>query len=269
MDNSVKLFVGCCSNGEDAESMAVLEYSVRKNSSLPVDITWMMQTHDDTSPYYGWSTETWATPFSGFRWSLPEVCNFEGRAIYCDSDFIWLSDIAKLWNQEFEPGKIVMAKGGDNSWRYCSSLWDCEAAKNVMPSLSDIKKTPTAHQQLMGLFSTNQQFVQAFEGNWNCIDGENLPLDMIDALHYSDMSTQFHLPRAVARMENTEYKHWFDGEMKPHWRKDLQLEFDRMLFDAESMGYTVDKYIPTDNEFFGEYVKESQANYRNAHKWSK
>ena len=62
----VKLFVGCCSNGEDAESMAVLEYSVKKNSSLPVDITWMMQTHDETSPYYGWATETWATPFLVF-----------------------------------------------------------------------------------------------------------------------------------------------------------------------------------------------------------
>lgn len=268
MDNRVKLFVGCCSNGEDAESMAVLEYSVRKNSSLPVDITWMMQTHDDTSPYYGWSTETWATPFSGFRWSLPEVCNFEGRAIYCDSDFIWLSDIAELWNQEFQDGKIVMAKGGDNSWRYCSALWDCEAAGKALPPLSDIKKTPTAHQQLMGLFSQNRQFVQAFEGSWNCIDGEDLPLDKIDALHYSDMSTQFHLPRAVARMEGTGLKHWFDGEMKPHWREDLQKEFERQLTEAEEAGYKVENYIPTGNELFGEYVKESQANYRNAHKWS-
>ena len=68
----VKLFVGCCSNGEDAESMAVLEHSVKKNSSLPVDITWMMQTHDETSPYYGWSTETWATPSQVFVGPYPK-----------------------------------------------------------------------------------------------------------------------------------------------------------------------------------------------------
>jgi hypothetical protein len=120
----------------------------------------------------------------------------------------------------------------------------------------------------MGLFSQNRQFVQAFEGSWNCIDGEDLSLDKIDALHYSDMSTQFHLPRAVARMEGTGLKHWFDGVMKPHWREDLQEEFERQLTEAEGAGYKVENYIPTGNELFGEYVKESQANYRNAHKWS-
>jgi hypothetical protein len=66
LTDRVKLFVGCSANGEDAESQAVLEYTVRKNSSLPVDIVWMKQTHDETSPLYGWSTYTWSTPFSGF-----------------------------------------------------------------------------------------------------------------------------------------------------------------------------------------------------------
>ena len=119
MNDVVKLFVGVSSNGEDAESQAVLEYSVRKNSSMPVEIVWMKQTNDESSPLYGWATYTWATPFSGYRWAVPELCGFKGKAIYCDSDFIWLDDIAKLWNQEFEPGKVVMAKAGDNAWRYC------------------------------------------------------------------------------------------------------------------------------------------------------
>ena len=42
----------------------------------------------------------WATPFSVFRWAIPHVCNFEGKAIYMDVDMIARDDIAKLWNQQ-------------------------------------------------------------------------------------------------------------------------------------------------------------------------
>lgn len=269
MTDRVKLFVGCSANGEDAESQAVLEYTVRKNSSLPVDITWMKQTHDEASPFYGWHTTTWATPFSGYRWAVPELCGFEGKAIYCDSDFIWLSDIAKLWTQDFQPGKVVMAKGGSNSWRYCSCLWDCAAAEQYLMPIKRMKAIPESHQRLMAFFSQNQQIVQPFTGNWNCIDGEDLTVDKIDALHYSDMSTQFHLKYAVPRLEKDGWYHWFDGKTRPHWRKDLQQLFDDLLIEAEAAGYTVASYVPGDNAKFGDYIKESQINYSNAHEWSR
>lgn len=269
MTDRVKLFVGCSANGEDVESQAVLEYTVRKNSSLPVDIVWMKQSHDDTSPLYGWATYTWATPFSGFRWAVPELCKFEGKAIYCDSDFIWLSDIAKLWNQQFQPGKVVMAKGGDNSWRYCSCLWDCAAAESYLLPISRMKALKESHKRLMTFFSQNDNIVQPFDGTWNCVDGEDLPVDKIDALHYSDMSSQFHLKYAIPRLQEQKLYHWFDGKTRPHWREDLQLLFDTLLSEANSAGYTVEKYLPSHNELFGEYIKESQINYSNAHKWSR
>ncbi len=269
MTDTVKLFVGCSSNGEDAESQAVLEYTVKRNSSLPVDITWMKQTHDDTSPFFGWATNTWATPFSGFRWAVPELCGFKGKAIYCDSDFIWLSDIAKLWNQTFEPGKVVMAKGGSDSWRYCCCLWNCHAAESYLMPLKRMKQLPESHQRLMSFFSQNKTIVQEFSGTWNCIDGEDLAIDKIDALHYSDMSTQFHLKYALPRLEKENWHHWFDGRIRPHWREDLQRLFDELLNKANEAGYTVEDYIPGSNVWFGDYIKESQANYAHAHPWSR
>ena len=57
--------------------------------------------------------------------------------------------------------------------------------------------------------------------------------------------------------------------MKPHWREDLQQEFDRQLVEAEEAGYKVENYIPTGNELFGDYIKESQKHYAKAHKWSR
>lgn len=48
----VHVFVGCAANGEDAESQAVLEYTLRKHSSLPVDIVWMRQSPDTGVIWY-------------------------------------------------------------------------------------------------------------------------------------------------------------------------------------------------------------------------
>jgi hypothetical protein len=265
---TIKLFVGASANGEDAESLSVLEYSIRKNTKENVDITWMRTNHDPDSPWGGWDMKTWATPFSGFRWAIPEVCNFEGQAIYCDSDFIFLSDLSDLWNQPFKPGVAVMAKGGEDSWRYCCAKWNCEApvTKEVLLPLSRMKKIPESHQRMMAFFSQNN-IVQPFEGSWNCIDGEDLTLDKIDALHYSSMDHQFHLKYAVPRLEKIGRKHWFDGEIKNHPRKDLQAVFDQYLVDAENAGFKVDDYIPGNNSMYGEYIKQSQKDYNGGNKW--
>jgi hypothetical protein len=266
---TIRLFVGCAANGEDAESLAVLEYSVRKNTSKDVEITWMKANHDPESIWGNWDMTTWATPFSGFRWAIPEACNFEGQAIYCDSDFIFFSDLQGLWDQPFENGKAVMAKGGQDSWRYCCAKWNCSAAQEYLLPVARMKNMPNAHQRMMAFFSQNRNIVQPFEGSWNCIDGENLQASEIDALHYSDMSTQFHLKHAISRLEKTGGKHWFDGQTRPHWRNDLQEIFDQYLLEAEKAGFKVADYIPGNNASFGEYNKQSQRDYKNAHQWSK
>jgi lipopolysaccharide biosynthesis glycosyltransferase len=58
--------------------------------------------------------------FSGFRWAIPESCNFEGRAIYMDADVIVLCDIAELWSHPMQDDAIVIAKGGKSSARLCT-----------------------------------------------------------------------------------------------------------------------------------------------------
>jgi lipopolysaccharide biosynthesis glycosyltransferase len=41
-----------------------------------------------------------ATAFSLARWAIPQWCGYQGKAIYCDSDQIALSDISALWNYD-------------------------------------------------------------------------------------------------------------------------------------------------------------------------
>lgn len=262
---TIRIFVGCAANHEDAESQAVLEYSIRKHASEPVEITWMKLSRDPESPFYsgpdgGWDTSRWATPFSGFRWALPWLCNFEGEAIYMDSDFIVMADIAELWHQEFKPGKAVMAKGALASWRMCCSKWNCSALSPGQVSYDRIRSDPNLHHAMTRHFLDNPQYVQHFEGHWNCLDGESferLDEPPIKAIHYTAMMYQPHLVHAIPRLAEQDRKHWFDGVPSRHWRDDLIELFDDLLMEAEDAGYTVESYCQ--DPLFGEYTKRSVA----------
>lgn len=263
----IRVFVGCAP-GDDIESQAVLEYSLRRHASQPVEIVWMQLSADPKSPFFSerWRTERWSTPFSGFRWAAPHLCGFEGRAVYMDSDVIVMADIAELWKQFFASGKCVIAKGGKDAWRFCVTLFDCAAVKPHIPPLA-VLQNPVAHQGMIARFRS-APFVQPFQDNWNCIDGEDhtsLDDPAIKIIHYSDEATQPHLRYAVPRLEREGRKHWFDGRVKPHWRADLVALFDKLLSEAKAAGYDPSRYAvarPVD------YRLASHRNYR-GHRWTK
>lgn len=263
---TIKLFVGADPNGADAEQQMVLEYSAKLHCSKELEITWMQLTEDESSHWFssprqnrGWKTQNWATTFSGFRWGVPQACDFKGTAIYSDPDVIFLSDLAKLTDQTFEPGKIMMAKGGEESWRFCVTYWNCWEALKVLPDINVGRADPNFHRNAMNYFSQNKGLVQAFDGNWNCVDGEGLPIEEIDALHYSSMNHQFSHKYSIPRLEKSGQKHWFDGEILPHPRKDLSELFDQYYNAALEAGYKIEDYLP--KERYGDVVKESQKDY--------
>jgi len=261
---TIKVFVGCAANHEDIESQAVLEYTLRKHASEDVEITWMKLSANPESFFYsnpklniGWNSRQWATPFSGFRWSIPAQCNFQGKAIYMDSDFIVKADIAELWNQEFEPGKMIMSKGGEHLWRFCCSLWNCEVAKHHVLSLSTLRTDPSSFKQMHQYMKRNRNLMQQFRGNWNCLDGEkyaDLNNPEVKAIHYTSMPHQPQLKHALPRLKAEGRAHWFKGTVRPHWRADLQKMFDDLLQEAIESGYTLDRY--TQEPTFGGYIKK-------------
>ena len=52
MQEVIKVFVGCDPNDCDLEQMMVLDYSIRKHCSLPVEIHWMQLSRDPQSFWY-------------------------------------------------------------------------------------------------------------------------------------------------------------------------------------------------------------------------
>lgn len=249
--SNIRIFVGTAANNEDLESQMVLEYTLRKHTKATLEIEWMKQSRDPASFWSGWNTLGWATPFSGFRWGVPARCNFEGKAIYLDSDMIAMGDIAELWETPMVPSAAVIAKGHE---RFCCTLFDCAKVKPAMIPLDRLKSLTGMHREQRQKLDKSG-LVQKFSpnANWNCLDGEayeNLHDPRIKMIHYTEIDTQPHLRRATNRLAKDGREHWFNGHFRTHRRPDLMALFEEMYNEALANGYTLDQYVgPT----FGKY----------------
>lgn len=263
---TIKVFIGCDPNNCDLEQMMVLDYSIHKHTSQPIEIIWMQLSRDPDSFWYsnpeqheGWNTVKWATPFSGFRWAISEYCGFEGRAIYMDADVIILDDIAKLWSHPIDGQAIVAAKTVAEMTRLCTCVWDCAKAKDHVLSVAELKHDANSHQKMMDIIKENSYLVESYQDSYNCVDGEDLDIEDIKILHYSDMGTQFSHKYSLPRLEREGNKHWFDGEIMPHPRQELSNLFDVYYKEAIEAGYSLEDYRI---EPFGVIPKKSHKRYR-------
>ena len=240
MTEPIRLFVGADGTNSDLESQAVLEWSVRKHTKSDVTIVWMQQS--SRGPWSGWNCQSGRTPFTHFRWSLPAVCNYEGRAIYTDSDFIFMADIAELWNQPIPHMALVRNPTGKISTSQI--LFDCAKAKGLVPGLEQLRVMTDAHGTMYKFFREHPEHFSATEGNWDCGDlrGYELNDPAVKAIHYTRMSTQPQLQHAVKRLKREGGSHWYTGETAAHPRPELQKLFDQLLAEAEANGYGIEKY---------------------------
>lgn len=229
----INIYIGSSSNGEDAEIEAVLEYTLRKNSSQPLNITWMRQSNDPSSYWSGFQTARWSTPFSGFRWAIPEYQNFHGRAIYMDVDQINFRDINDLYNMNLD-GRPFAARRGSRfgGHEFCVMVIDCEAAsKYLIPTVRQ-RLIEDYHHRCIAQFSGNEAFVAEMDPRWNCLDGEGLDVKDIYHLHWTKMSTQPWKPV------------WFTGTAEIHPRQDLVDLFYSLREEASKAGYSASNYYP-------------------------
>ncbi|WP_201583614.1 glycosyl transferase [Psychrobacter immobilis] len=264
-NETIRVFVGCDPNNCDLEQMMVLDYSIHKHTSVPVEIVWMQLSRDPNSYWYsnpetgeGWNTTKWDTPFSGFRWAIPEYCDYSGYAIYMDTDVVILDDLLKLWKHPIDGKSIVAAKKVSKKTRMCTCVWDCSRAKNSLPSVEQIMEDADSHKKIMEMIKKNPRLLEPFNDSYNCIDGESLPIEAIKVLHYSDMGTQFSHKYSLKRIEEEGSKHWFDGEVLPHPRQDLVELFDSYYSEALANGYQLENYRV---DPFGDFPKKSQQRY--------
>jgi hypothetical protein len=242
MTDTIRLFIGAAANGEDLESQMVAEYSARQHCSLPLEITWMQQAAK--GPYSGWKCGSGRTPFTHFRWSLPAMCQFDGKAIYTDVDFIYRADLAELWNQPV-PGVFLAKVGKKGLGKTCCLLFDCAHAKGHVPTLDQLRRMDDPQGTLMKYFREWPALTSNFAGDWNAIDlkgYDDIADPRIKAIHYSRIEMQPSFPYAQKRLKAEGKAHWYTGPTGPHERPELIALFDQLYREALASGYTLDQY---------------------------
>jgi len=129
----MRIFVG----GDESETVAakVLEHTIRKYASGPVEVTIM---RDFAIPVPKDPKNRSRTKFSFYRFKIPELCGFQGRALYVDSDMQVFRDVAELWRIPFGERKVLCTYQAspppawkDHSWfhpgrQFSVMLLDCD-----------------------------------------------------------------------------------------------------------------------------------------------
>ena len=215
----INIFIGS-SDSDDTWIEKILVYSLLKNSSEKLNIQFLRP-----NKFPGWNRGGWGTPFTCFRYAIPELMGFKGRALYMDVDILCLGDIAELFNFDLE-GKpfgfvwdSLMSNGSQwehtafsNGWWADSViLMDCEKAK---PHVAPIAYQRNPKKVYKWEFFSNMgspfkekslPYIKQLPGNWNCFDGRNpshtpaglkkekqmeFSVEEIKLLHMTTLSTQ-------------------------------------------------------------------------------
>ncbi|MEM6451306.1 MAG: glycosyltransferase [Cyanobacteria bacterium P01_D01_bin.105] len=99
---SIRIYLGT----QAAQTLAaqVLAYSIRKHTSHPVQIIPLYKAiaaANISIPIPTSPALKPQTPFTFQRFAIPALCQYQGKAIYLDSDMLVFRDISQLWQQPF------------------------------------------------------------------------------------------------------------------------------------------------------------------------
>ena len=90
-----RIFVGWDSREDIAYQ--VCRHSLLKRSSIPLDVRPIVQSELREQGLYSKAPDKLAsTEFTYTRFFVPHLAGYQGWALFCDSDFLWLGDVADL-----------------------------------------------------------------------------------------------------------------------------------------------------------------------------
>jgi hypothetical protein len=159
----------------------VLEYSIHKHATRPVrvvplvDVKMRMPRDEKNRPRTG---------FSFYRFAIPKLAGYRGRALYVDSDMQVFTDLAELWDIEFGEQKILCTTQTlpeawkNNAWahpgrQFSVMLLDCSRLNWEIDDIIDgLDQERYTYQQLL----FNMCLVEPHEiedripPRWNCLE---------------------------------------------------------------------------------------------------
>jgi hypothetical protein len=95
MNLPFRIFIGW--DSREPEAYDVAKYSLERHASVPVDVQPIKVDELREAGLYTRDKDPLAsTEFTYTRFLTPALAGFEGHALFCDCDFLWLGDVAGL-----------------------------------------------------------------------------------------------------------------------------------------------------------------------------
>jgi len=110
----MRVFVG--TDASQRVAARVLEYTIRKHASRPVDVIYLDAVD---VPVPRDHANRGRTGFSFKRFAIPSLCNYRGRALYVDADMLVFDDIARLWELPMDAHDVLCTSQPEppTAWR--------------------------------------------------------------------------------------------------------------------------------------------------------
>lgn len=200
--NPVKIFIGW----DSRESIAadVCEFSIERNATVPVSITMLKQEELRKQLLYTRPRDVHSsTEFTFTRFLVPKLMEYQGWAIFCDCDFLWLGDVRDLIAQaddryavmlvkhDYRPQNTVKMDGKRQEYyprKNWSSmmLFNCAHPKNAW--LTPFHINGTTGQDLHRFSWLKDEDIGSISPEWNWLVGwYHQPWDGVPkALHYTE-----------------------------------------------------------------------------------
>jgi hypothetical protein len=190
----IRVFVG--SDRSQRLAARVLEYSIRKHTSMSVEVTFMI---DMPIPLPEDPAKRPRTPFSFTRFLIPKLAGYRGKAIYVDSDMQVFSDLTDLWEQPFDGATVLCAIDPAEPKRrrqYSVLLLDCSRLDwDIDEIVRDLDRGRYTYEQLLYelCIVPPEQVRASLPERWNSL--EKYVPGTTCLIHYTDMRTQPYVSR--------------------------------------------------------------------------
>jgi lipopolysaccharide biosynthesis glycosyltransferase len=195
----------------------VLAESILRNSSTPVTIS-PINLNNLKNIYTRKQDPLASTEFSFSRFLVPHLMNYNGWAIFMDSDMVMLSDITELWNLRNEDYAIQVCKHnyipkskhkflGNNQTIFAKKNWsslmlmNCSKCKTLTPEYVNTRSGLELHQFKW----LDENLIGNIPLEWNWLVGEYPYKKDVYNVHFTEGGPYF------KDYKNTEYANeWFN-----------------------------------------------------------
>ena len=235
----INVFIGW--DSRETIAADVCAYSIMKHASVPVNIHYLKLHELEAQGIITREREkNSSTEFTYTRFLVPYLMSFTGKAIFCDCDFLWTTDIKELYDllpdnktlavvphEEYGYSPKTASKmDGQKQTFYPRKNWssmmvfNCDSADCLqLTSTAVNQKSPKWLHRFEWIPQDNK--IVKLEPNWNWLSGyyKERKYGKPKAIHYTDGGPWFDdedLPREM------KIKSWNDVQFGDLWNEHLQ-----------------------------------------------